>query len=68
MIIAGAPAAPDSPGHGQEGGAAEGQASSETERPGAAAGTGAARLKAPPFSWLGGDAWPNFPAWADRQP
>ncbi|WP_223983214.1 hypothetical protein [Arthrobacter sp. NicSoilB8] len=25
------------------------------------------RLAAPPFSWLGGDAWPHFPAWADSQ-
>ena len=21
----------------------------------------------PPFSWLGVDAWPHFPAWADKQ-
>ena len=21
---------------------------------------------APPFSWLGSDAWPHFPLWADR--
>jgi hypothetical protein len=25
------------------------------------------RLAAPPFSWLGGDAWPHFPACADPQ-
>jgi hypothetical protein len=25
------------------------------------------RLAAPPFSWLGGDAWPHFPACADHQ-
>ncbi|MFE4226682.1 hypothetical protein ACFRJ8_02200 [Arthrobacter sp. NPDC056886] len=25
------------------------------------------RLAAPPFSWLGVDAWPHFPAWADKQ-
>lgn len=25
------------------------------------------RLDAPPFSWLGGDAWPHYPAWADKQ-
>lgn len=24
------------------------------------------RLSAPPFSWLGNDAWPNFPLWADK--
>ncbi|MGO4192445.1 hypothetical protein AB4Y67_12325 [Arthrobacter sp. YAF17] len=24
------------------------------------------RLNAPPFSWLGSDAWPNFPLWADK--
>ncbi|WP_224048214.1 hypothetical protein [Arthrobacter sp. NicSoilB4] len=24
------------------------------------------RLNAPPFSWLGNDAWPNFPLWADK--
>ena len=33
-------------------------------------GTGAAQghNMAPPFSWLGGDAWPNFPARADTAP
>ena len=25
------------------------------------------RLAVPPFSWLGVDAWPHFPAWADKQ-
>jgi hypothetical protein len=25
------------------------------------------RLAAPPFSWLGVDAWPHSPAWADQQ-
>jgi hypothetical protein len=25
------------------------------------------RHAAPPFSWLGVDAWPHFPAWADKQ-
>jgi hypothetical protein len=25
------------------------------------------RLAAPPFCWLGVDAWPHFPAWADKQ-
>ena len=29
-------------------------------------GTNQGRLNAPPFSWLGGDAWPNFPLWADK--
>jgi hypothetical protein len=42
-------------------GAAEGQASQGTGRPGGAAGTGAGRLNTPPFSWLGCDAWPDFP-------
>lgn len=42
-------------------------------RPGLVSGTGPAaprtnrgRLNAPPFSWLGTDAWPNFPLWADK--
>ncbi|MGY3318856.1 hypothetical protein [Arthrobacter sp. TE12232] len=44
-----------------------------TAGPGSASGPPAAsrtrkgRLAAPPFSWLGGDAWPHFPAWADTQ-
>jgi hypothetical protein len=25
------------------------------------------RLAAPPFSWLGVDAWPHSPAWAEQQ-
>jgi hypothetical protein len=25
------------------------------------------RLAAPPFSWLGVDAWPHCPVWADQQ-
>jgi hypothetical protein len=25
------------------------------------------RLAAPPFSWLGDDAWPHSPAWAEQQ-
>jgi hypothetical protein len=54
-----APAAP--------GGAAEAQAAAGTGRPGPA-GTGPARVYTPPFSWLGGDAWPDFPRRADRQP
>ena len=24
------------------------------------------RLNAPPFSWLGSDAWPNFALWQDK--
>ena len=34
--------------------------------PGPAPGTDRGRLNAPPFSWLGSDAWPNFPLWADK--
>lgn len=34
--------------------------------PGSAPGTNRGRLNAPPFSWLGSDAWPNFPLWADK--
>lgn len=34
--------------------------------PGQPAGTDQGRLSAPPFSWLGSDAWPNFPLWADK--
>jgi hypothetical protein len=34
--------------------------------PGTAPGTDRGRLNAPPFSWLGSDAWPNFPLWADK--
>ena len=36
-----------------------------TEKPPASGGSDAAtnqgHIMAPPFSWLGGDAWPNFP-------
>lgn len=32
------------------------------------AGTKRPRVATPPFSWLGGDAWPNFPALADTPP
>jgi len=32
------------------------------------AGTIQGRIIAPPFSWLGGDAWPDFPARADTAP
>jgi hypothetical protein len=32
------------------------------------AGTIQGRIVAPPFSWLGGDAWPDFPARADTAP
>jgi len=47
----------------------------QTSSPGTAAASGRpaasrarkGRLAAPPFSWLGGDAWPHFPAWADSQ-
>ena len=34
--------------------------------PGAAPGTNRGRHAAPPFSWLGSDAWPNFPLSADK--
>jgi len=47
----------------------------QTSSPGTAAASGRpaasrarkGRLAAPPFSWLGGDAWPHFPAWAGSQ-
>ena len=29
-------------------------------------GAGRGRLTAPPFSWLGSDAWPNFALWRDK--
>jgi hypothetical protein len=32
------------------------------------AGMSQGRIIAPPFSWLGGDAWPDFPARADTAP
>ena len=34
--------------------------------PGAAPGADQGRLNAPPFSWLGSDAWPNFALWQDK--
>jgi hypothetical protein len=58
---AGGPTAAGAAGLGVADGAAHGQASHGTGRPGGAAGTGAGRLNTPPFSWLGGDAWPDFP-------
>ena len=36
----------------------------EAEDP--ASETNGGRLNAPPFSWLGSDAWPNFQLWADK--
>ena len=50
-------------------------AAAQAANPGGAAAPGApatsralkGRLAAPPFSWLGGDAWPHFPACADPQ-
>jgi hypothetical protein len=36
--------------------------------PGRAGGRGTARAAVPPFSWLGADAWPNFPTPPQRQP
>jgi hypothetical protein len=49
--------------------AAEQAASPEPEAPAPppAARARKGRLAAPPFSWLGGDAWPHFPAWADKK-
>ncbi|WP_156367527.1 hypothetical protein [Arthrobacter sp. Leaf69] len=70
MTIAGAaPAAPGSdPGSGGQ--AAEDQAPAHQpgagSRSGPAPGSDQGRHHAPPFSWLGGDAWPNFPLWADK--
>ena len=66
MTIAGA-AAPRSTTHP---GAPEDPADSPVpdlaSGPGTAPETDRGRLNAPPFSWLGSDAWPNFPLWADK--
>ena len=68
MTIAGA--APAASGQGAGGQAAEDPAPAHHAgagaRSGPAPGTNQGRLNAPPFSWLGGDAWPNFPLWADK--
>ncbi|MFF2242973.1 hypothetical protein ACFVTM_02155 [Arthrobacter sp. NPDC058130] len=55
------PANRSSPGTGA---AATGPAASG---PQATSRTRKGRPAAPPFSWLGVDAWPHFPAWADKQ-
>lgn len=34
--------------------------------PGPAPEADRGRLNAPPFSWLGSDAWPNFALWQDK--
>lgn len=47
-------------------GAAPGHRPDLAPGPGPAPGTDQGRLNAPPFSWLGSDAWPNFPLWADK--
>ena len=47
-------------------GPAPGQRPDPESGPGPAPGTDQGRLTAPPFSWLGSDAWPNFPLWADK--
>jgi len=61
MTIAGAPEAPRAVETISEGDAAPGPAQrhSPVSRPGPGVTD---RSTPPPFSWLGGDAWPNFPA------
>ncbi|MCU1531719.1 MAG: hypothetical protein JWO49_1290 [Arthrobacter sp.] len=58
MTLAGAPAARVPSGHRPEGALDQDPAPSQVS----ALGGGTARVAAPPFSWLGADAWPNFPA------
>lgn len=52
--------APDT-GDGTAEGPAPGRRPDRESGPGPAPGTDQGRLNAPPFSWLGSDAWPNFP-------
>ena len=52
----GASAAGPAPGHGPD----------VVSGPGPAHGADRGRLNAPPFSWLGSDAWPNFALWQDK--
>lgn len=48
-------------------GQAAGPGATAAPGPPAAARARKGQLAAPPFSWLGGDAWPHFPACADHQ-
>lgn len=62
------------PGHTTDPGAQEDSAAGPTpghrpdlaSGPGPAPGTDQGRLNAPPFSWLGSDAWPNFALWQNK--
>ena len=47
-------------------GPAPGQRPDFGSGPGPVPGADRGRLNAPPFSWLGSDAWPNFAAWQDK--
>jgi hypothetical protein len=60
-----APAALHPTNHTPDSGAA---AATPTFQGAADAAPGRAHVSAPPFSWLGGDAWPNFAARADTPP
>lgn len=54
------------PGAREDTSAAPGHRPDPVSGPGPAPGTDRRRLNAPPFSWLGSDAWPNFALWADK--
>ena len=70
MTIAGGAGARHATAPGAREDAAEGQSPEHRPNlasgPGPAPGTDQGRPKAPPFSWLGSGAWPNFPLWADK--
>ncbi|MET1022483.1 MAG: hypothetical protein ABWX69_09830 [Arthrobacter sp.] len=70
MTIAGAAstARTADPGAGEEAADDAAPAPHPGRRPGPVPGADAnrGRLNAPPFSWLGSDAWPSFPLWADE--
>ena len=66
MTIAGTPARPEGADSIPEAGAAPGSPPGPCPDPGLNIGTKRMHVTAPPFSWLGGDAWPNIPVRADN--
>ena len=70
MTIAGGAAPQNTPDPGAQEDAAAGPAPGHSadlvSGPGPAPGADRGRLNAPPFSWLGSDAWPNFALWQDK--
>ena len=66
MTIAGGATPRHTTDLGAQGDTAPAPAPDLVSGPGPAPGADQGRLNAPPFSWLGSDAWPNFALWQDK--